>query len=273
MVVVSKNLQTAKSFDPWSGRRKTYRKTREFEGSFVSCSVGCVVYIFGDDRTAFALDTVANSWREMSRMSVDRTDPGVAACGGMVYVTGGVVMATGKGVRTAERFDPERNFWEKMPSMKKPRSRHCLVASRGFVYAIGGLNNNNAPVKLVERISPKQGVWMNAAPMKKSRSSALCVVKDESVFVLGGTFVPDDSVEMLNASGSGWTTITVSIPKNCLAACAVGDDVFVVCGADSGNEKDLEIREFRLDGEKSNWVENIADLGHFGGLAVAVSCA
>lgn len=271
MVMLSKDLAVAESYNPWSGRWKSYGKPCPYDRCFVSVSVGRWVYIFGEDRQVFSLDTLSNAWREMAKMSTERSEPCVTVLDGLIYICGGTIAATGKGMRTCERFDPENNTWEKIQSMKKPRTKHCLASSRGFVYAIGGLNNNNAAVKLVERISPKQGVWMNAAPMKKARSGALCFVKDESIYVFGGSFAPDDSVEMLNSSGSGWTMITMLLPKNYLSTCAIEDDVFVICNSDSSNESDLEIQELHLGGEKPNFVEKIENLPNFGSLAIVKS--
>nr|XP_039267541.1 kelch-like protein 20 [Styela clava] len=268
MVMFDQGRKDVVSYDPWSGKWKDFAICDfEFDGKCIAVTVEKCVYIMGENGRVFRLDTDKNTWREMAKMGTERGDPRAVVLDGMIYVSGGTVSETNKSMRTAERFDPKKNLWEKLQSMKKPRSKHCLASSRGFVYAIGGLNNNNTAVKLVERWGPSSGGWINVAPLKRPRSGAVSAVKEDSIYIFGGTFTPDISVEVLNPTVSGWTTINVTIPKNFVAACVSGEDIYVVCSSDlMGNEK-YELHLITFDDEPVI-VERIDNIQKFGCISV-----
>ena len=68
------------------------------------------------------------AWRTAASMPERRSYFAAAAIGGQVYVSGGMVGASGKYVNRLERFDPGRNTWRRLLDQPQPAPRRTHPA-------------------------------------------------------------------------------------------------------------------------------------------------
>ena len=85
-------------------------------------------------------------------MPTRRIEPGLAALGNKIYVTGGG--GGGQNMSSVDCYDPDTNTWSQMANMNIGRYGHSLVSLHGRLYAIGGYR-----VDSVEVFDPDCNTW------------------------------------------------------------------------------------------------------------------
>jgi N-acetylneuraminic acid mutarotase len=87
---------------------------------------------------------VENSWTAKSLMNHKRSNFGIAAVDGKIYVIGGY---DGSYEQSAinERYDPEINRWTTLKSMPTPRGSLAIAEYQGKIYCMGGITGDPGP--------------------------------------------------------------------------------------------------------------------------------
>ena len=122
----------------------------------------------------------AAAWRTAASMPERRSYFAAAAIGGEIYVSGGMVGATGKYVQRLERFDPRRETWRRLPDQPQPARAAAGTAYRGSLYVLGGqIRRGHAARARVRPAHPPLVVLARRCPsrattLRRRRSAAGC---------------------------------------------------------------------------------------------------
>lgn len=201
---------------------------------------------------------------------------GAIECNGYLYVYGGHCGKT----HTYSTEDVLGTFyrlklaggkqWEKLPGGPIAQGLN-LATHGGKIYRVGGFQPRNKPgekadlVSLtdVARFDPKTKKWENLPPLPEGRSSHDVVfVKDKMVVVGGwnslgrgeGREWHDTALVLdLSAKKPQWRALPQPFQRRALAAAALGNKVYVICGLDRQGEAHKRVDV--LDLETGKWTQ------------------
>jgi N-acetylneuraminic acid mutarotase len=108
-----------------------------------------------------------------------------AQIGGGVYVSGGMVGASGKYVLRLDRFDPARGTWTRLPDQPAPARAAAGAAYRGKLYVVAG----QTPAGTSRRVlayDPRARRWSTRAPLPAPRYNAAAAALGGKLYVAGG---------------------------------------------------------------------------------------
>jgi N-acetylneuraminic acid mutarotase len=124
-------------------------------------------------------------WHSAASMPERRSYFAAAQIGGAVYVSGGMVGASGKYVLRLERFDPARNSWTRLRDQPQPSRAAAGAALGRRLYVIGG----QTPAGVTRRVvayDTRTHRWSLRAPLPAPRYNAAAAVLDRKLYVVGG---------------------------------------------------------------------------------------
>ena len=116
-----------------------------------------------------------------------------AAAGGKVYVFGGLLGASVKGL--VYEYDPAADKWTKKNRMPIPAHHVAAVDYNGKIYLFGGgaqpdpAGGNWVPLDNSWEYDPTMDAWKALAPMPTARGSAVAAVVAGKIYVMGGASV------------------------------------------------------------------------------------
>ncbi|KAM7045134.1 kelch-like protein 4 isoform 2-T2 [Molossus nigricans] len=199
---------------------------------------------------------------------------GVATLEGPMYAVGG--HDGWSYLNTVERWDPEGRQWNYVASMSTPRSTVGVVALNNKLYAIGGRDGSSC-VKSMEYFDPHTNKWSMCAPMSKRRGGVGVATYNGFLYVVGGHDAPasnhcsrlSDCVERYDPKNDSWSTVApLSVPRDAVAVCALGDKLFVVGGYD-GHSYLNTVESY--DAQKDEWKQEVpVNIGRAGACVVVV---
>jgi len=137
-----------------------------------------------------ALASAATGWERKADMPTARSNFGVAALNGKVYVAGGLIegfpdIATD----IVEVYDPGANTWSSVARMPGPRHGLVLLAVQGMLVAAGGAADGSAPATPTNSTfvyDPALDRWGTNAPMPEPRIWSSGLVYQGNAEVWGG---------------------------------------------------------------------------------------
>ncbi|XP_072811943.1 kelch-like protein 4 isoform X2 [Vicugna pacos] len=213
--------------------------------------------------TVECFNPVGKIWTVMPPMSTHRHGLGVATLEGPMYAVGG--HDGWSYLNTVERWDPEGRQWNYVASMSTPRSTVGVVALNNKLYAIGGRDGSSC-LKSMEYFDPHTNKWSLCAPMSKRRGGVGVATYNGFLYVVGGHDAPasnhcsrlSDCVERYDPKIDSWSTVApLSVPRDAVAVCPLGDKLYVVGGYD-GHTYLNTVESY--DAQKDEWKEGVQDL-------------
>uniref|UniRef100_A0A8C8YWL1 Kelch like family member 4 n=1 Tax=Prolemur simus TaxID=1328070 RepID=A0A8C8YWL1_PROSS len=224
--------------------------------------------------TVECFNPVGKIWTVMPPMSTHRHGLGVATLEGPMYAVGG--HDGWSYLNTVERWDPEGRQWNYVASMSTPRSTVGVVALNNKLYAIGGRDGSSC-LKSMEYFDPHTNKWSLCAPMSKRRGGVGVATYNGFLYVVGGHDAPasnhcsrlSDCVERYDPKNDSWSTVApLSVPRDAVAACSLGDKLYVVGGYD-GHTYLNTVESY--DAQKNEWKEEVpVNIGRAGACVVVV---
>lgn len=177
-------------------------------------------------------------WLRRADMSTSRSDLGVGAVNGMLYVVGGYDGPFLYGA--VEAYDPATGRWTSRASMPTPRSEFGLGVVNGVLYAVGGYDaaNEYRGSHRVEAYDPGSDRWTTKAPMPTGRVGLGVGVVNGTLYAVGGmtlddsgTQVPLPTMEAYDPGTDQWVT-RASMPtaRAYLGVGVVGGVLYAVGG-------------------------------------------
>ena len=162
----------------------------------------------------------AAGWERKADMPTARSNFGVAALNGKVYVAGGYIEGSPDTVTdVVEVYDPGSNTWTTAAPLPGPRWAPVLVAVQGKLVLAGGADaaTSSSVVNTTFVYDPAQDRWTIASPMPEARvwASGISVGGDAEVWCGAGPF-PSSSTNTRFAYDVGTDTWTVrqSLPMS-----------------------------------------------------------
>ncbi|XP_045661055.1 kelch-like protein 4 isoform X2 [Ursus americanus] len=199
---------------------------------------------------------------------------GVATLEGPMYAVGG--HDGWSYLNTVERWDPEGRQWNYVASMSTPRSTVGVVALNNKLYAIGGRDGSSC-LKSMEYFDPHTNKWSLCASMSKRRGGVGVAAYNGFLYVAGGHDAPASShcsrlsgcVERYDPKNDSWSTVApLSVPRDAVAVCPLGDKLYVVGGYD-GHTYLNTVESY--DAQKDEWKEEVpVNIGRAGACVVVV---
>ncbi|XP_011749952.1 kelch-like protein 4 isoform X2 [Macaca nemestrina] len=224
--------------------------------------------------TVECFNPVGRIWTVMPPMSTHRHGLGVATLEGPMYAVGG--HDGWSYLNTVERWDPEGRQWNYVASMSTPRSTVGVVALNNKLYAIGGRDGSSC-LKSMEYFDPHTNKWSLCAPMSKRRGGVGVATYNGFLYVVGGHDAPasnhcsrlSDCVERYDPKSDSWSTVApLSVPRDAVAVCPLGDKLYVVGGYD-GHTYLNTVESY--DAQRNEWKEEVpVNIGRAGACVVVV---
>ncbi|ERE65554.1 kelch-like protein 4 isoform X2 [Cricetulus griseus] len=224
--------------------------------------------------TVECFNPVTKTWLVMPPMSTHRHGLGVATLEGPMYAVGG--HDGWSYLNTVERWDPDGRQWNYVASMSTPRSTVGVVALNNKLYAIGGRDGSSC-LKSMEYFDPHTNKWSLCAPMSKRRGGVGVATHNGYLYVVGGHDAPapnhcsrlSDCVERYDPKSDSWSTVApLSVPRDAVAVCPLGDKLYVVGGYD-GHTYLNTVESY--DAQKDEWNEEVpVNIGRAGACVVVV---
>ncbi|XP_014720496.1 kelch-like protein 4 [Equus asinus] len=224
--------------------------------------------------TVECFNPVGKIWTTMPPMSTHRHGLGVATLEGPMYAVGG--HDGWSYLNTVERWDPEGRQWNYVASMSSLRSTVGVVALNNKLYAIGGRDGSSC-LKSMECFDPHTNKWSPCSPMSKRRGGVGVTTYNGFLYVVGGHEAPasnhcsrlSDCVERYDPKSDSWSTVApLSVPRDGVAVCPLGEKLYVVGGYDGhGYVNTVE----SYDAQKDEWKEEVpVNIGRAGACVVVM---
>jgi hypothetical protein len=144
-------------------------------------------------------------WHSAAPMPERRSYFAAAQLGSDVYVSGGMVGASGKYVLRLERFDPARNRWARLADQPAGARAAAGAAYRGRLYVIGGQTPHGV-TRRVDVYDPRTGRWSRSAPLPAARYNAAAAAVAGRLYVAGGVRAIDPVRTVFVYDGARWHT-------------------------------------------------------------------
>ncbi|KAF0289364.1 Kelch-like protein 5 [Amphibalanus amphitrite] len=210
--------------------------------------------------TVECYDPATRCWSCQPPMNNHRHGLGVAVLGGPLYAVGG---HDGWGyLNTVERWDTQTKQWSYVGNLQHQRSTCGVAALNGRLYVVGG-RDGSACLRSCESYDPHTNRWSPRAPMLQRRGGVGVGVVNGCLYALGGSDAPATSPNSLKFScverydpltpslsprydpltpslsprydplTDQWTEVApMSVGRDGVAACALGQSLFAVGGSD-----------------------------------------
>ena len=146
-----------------------------------------------------------NQWFTFGEEMVEkRSDAGVAALNGKIYVVGGYNGFSH--FRSVEIFNPQTGTWQDGKKMKRRRSGVKVAVKGGKLYVVGGWSGGAGRLTCGEVFDPKKNSWSALPDMQVPRSNYSIFVADGRLTVAGGYTGSEltETVEWLDEKDMKW---------------------------------------------------------------------
>jgi N-acetylneuraminic acid mutarotase len=150
-------------------------------------------------------------WHTAAPMPERRSYFAAARLGDSIYVSGGMVGASGKYVFRLERFDPAGDRWARLPDQPSAARAAAGAAYRGRLYVIGGQTPRGV-ARRVDAYDPQAHRWSSSAPLPAPRYNAAAAALNGKLYVAGGVRSIDPVRTAFVFDGARWRAIA-SLPQ------------------------------------------------------------
>ena len=194
-----------------------------------------------------------------------RTEPGVAALNGKVYVLGGSTKEKDD-LSTAELYDPATDAWSAIAPMPVGVNHNSAVAMHGRLYVIGGFSGrppgstgprvHQGAEEHLQEYDPSTDRWRKLAPMKAPRGSVGVAALNDKLHAIGGRG-PDlrtvTTHEVYDPTTDQWTEIAPApTARDHMTVIAVNGRIHVIGGRTNDRDDNVNLHEI-YDQQTKTW--------------------
>jgi uncharacterized repeat protein (TIGR01451 family) len=200
------------------------------------------IYIPGGfDGSAFSAANLvyrpsANTWAARARAPRAVAGYAVAACGGLLYRSGGAELETWPNAsRAFEAYDPVANAWTTLAPMTQGHLWHGMACIGNRIYVAGGMDGNGNPSTAAEVYDIASGTWSDSAmaDLPQSLWGAADFVKHDRFYLAGGIVAnaPSSAVIYYDPNSDTWNDASpLREPRFRLEGDSVADSGAVLGG-------------------------------------------
>ena len=206
-----------------------------------ACVVGIALAVVG--YVAFQMVTSpgareARDWELLATMPSSRGETAAAVTDEGLFVLGGLTGLGLEATAEAARYDPASDSWKVLPNLPAARHHAAAAAIDGTVYLSGGGSAGGQPQTGLWAFVPEASAWATLAPMTEPRFGHRLVAIDERLYVVGG-IGGGAAVLVYDVATDTWTRgADMPVPRDHLAAVAIGDEIWAIGGRVSGRNQD-----------------------------------
>lgn len=195
--------------------------------------------------------TVMGEWSSAAPMSMPRSEQGIAALDGKIYIAGGFAPVPGTVTDAVEVYDPVTDTWESRAPMPMALHHMGMTAHDGKIYATGGYRTLS--FTLTDRAfvyDPEADTWTEIASLPEPHGAHQLVSVGDRLYLFGG-FNDGRTLWSYDPVTDTWDTSPRDMftPREHLASVVWDDKVYAIGGRWNGNTNVLEV----YDPETDRW--------------------
>lgn len=166
-------------------------------------------------RDVLLYDRQTGQWQSLAKLPTRLYKATAVSLHRSVYVLGGMVVGTGKGVPSHDTyiFSLKLNQWRLGQPMLAARYSHRSTAHKNFIFSIGGIGAGQEVMSSMERYDSVRDVWESMASMPVGVLHPAVAVKDQRLYLFGGEDIMQNPVRLIQVCG--WS----SRSHKCMRAC------------------------------------------------------
>lgn len=196
-------------------------------------------------------------WSEKARLGEQRTESGVVAVNGKVYVLGGMARGADSSALNQE-YDPATDRWRERAPMPGPLSHPGAVAVNGRIYVVGGfLRNVHLDAQdAVFEFDVANDRWRTLARLSSPRGSVGVAALNGRIHAIGGRDVNRVTVavhEVFDPRAGTWTALApLPRARDHAAVIAANGRIHVIGGRFDTPAENTALHDV-YDAEKNAW--------------------
>jgi DNA-binding CsgD family transcriptional regulator/N-acetylneuraminic acid mutarotase len=195
----------------------------------------------------------ADRWKPRAPLSQPRSDFGVVAYDGKLYVAGGA--ASGPSA-VIERYDPASNLWASLGEKPTPASQVQAAIVRGLIYVPGGEGADGKPLAVVEAYDPRNQRWETLPPLPEPRSRYALASVEGRLYLFGGWDGSSYRAEVFvyDPDAKHWSTAaSMRTPRRGAGAAVVEGRIYVIGGENESGGLRINERYDPNGGQAGQW--------------------
>jgi N-acetylneuraminic acid mutarotase len=186
-------------------------------------------------------------WQTLAPVPTATQEVGVAACGGKVYVMGGLT-APDTDTNNVWVYDPAANTWSAAAPYPGVGVDHPGAACvNGTVYLVGGLQNGSAgaPVATVYGYDPSTDRWSQKASLPRARGAMGVAVLGGKIYAAGGAAgSAADDMAVYDPATDTWRSLApMPTGRDHLVMEAIGGKLYAIGGRSIATDSVLAVNE------------------------------
>jgi fibronectin type 3 domain-containing protein len=215
-------------------------------GNFGVVVLGNSIYVVGGSpactsptRTVEAYNPDTNTWTTKaplpasSEANASLSAPVFGVVNGILYVAGGVDVATGVQSKVLYAYDPGTDSWSTKTAMPEPIYAGAGAVINGLFYVVGGVKNSlNATSTFA--YNPATDSWSTKASMHVPRSWVSASVVNNKIYAVGGSSDVNSwetTTEVYDPATDTWTVLSaMPTGRQALATAQVNGTVYAFGG-------------------------------------------
>jgi N-acetylneuraminic acid mutarotase len=202
------------------------------------------------------------TWSTVAQTTTERTETGVVALNGKIYVLGsGAAMLGQPNLPLAQEFDPATGHWRDLAPLPQGVSHLGATALNGKIYVAGGFgwHAHRNPVDLFLEYDPATDHWQTLARLSIPRGAVGLVAVGRMIHAIAGHSGDNKVVgthEVFNPATGTWTPAApLPTPRDHLGNIIVVDGkLHVLGGRTTGNPADSVALHDVYDPATDKWV-------------------
>lgn len=198
--------------------------------------------------------------------SVSRTEAGGTACGGYIYLVGGIGPVA-QTYTSVERFVPAEGIWETVADLPEPLNHPSVLCLSEKVYVVGGFHPLGLrlrgfmfakwdPSAAVYIYDEKSNAWTRGPDLPEARGAGGAAVLDDALYYVGGINpMREVSSELfrLQAGATSWATLaSMRVARDHMRMEAADNALFALSGRKDDLRFNLDVVE-RYDVAANTW--------------------
>jgi hypothetical protein len=198
----TQDILTVESYDTAANSWRIVDTMPAVRQGFATCVLNGSIYCFGGfsqdtlgsyiSNAIDVYDPVAGTWTARDTMLVPRSYHQVVACGGKVYIIGGLGGSRSQGdaqaLASVEIYDPVTGRKTPAASLRQQRLNFSAALINGGIVVAGGFlsQESNLVLGTVEAFDTTSGLWQARQPMPSPCQAAAGCARDNVLYVIGG---------------------------------------------------------------------------------------
>ncbi len=182
----------------------SYRVRTAFRGVVIGAALTLSVF------PSWGQSGAQGTWMVAARTTTQRTEVGVTAANGKIYVIGGEALGR-QDTPLFQEFDPATGKWRDLAPMPRGASHIGIAALNGKIYAAGGFTANvhKNPLDQFLEYDIASNSWRQLPPLSSPLGSVSLAALDGKIHVIGGRGPDGKTVpthQVYDPRTNQWTT-------------------------------------------------------------------